>query len=377
MSAFTDKRAEVEARLTTLEQEVHRRLAEAGATLVDAGILPQEEPYATAVERERALDERVRTLESTRERIVAIGERLAEIASAREEREKRRRAIAAEIEPHYATIGENAFRVFRDNPLVDQEYADIFTPVLDAHEEIRQLHGELARAEKEVAEKPFLEKMVLRGRMIVLRNRVAMKDNQRERLLKDAGRQIAATDFITTIGDPGLDEAAAPFLELHDELRQVDQELASIDEERAALDRELEKLGVERKPATRIGEIDAEIRELTGERDEVRVTIATAAKGSELVEKLGAGDRETFEAIERSQSERDAARATLERIEAAIRVEKLQHEHDRVAGQIDRKQKQIASLSSEIEGLQQEKSRIEAETAELEAQRGPVADLIG
>lgn len=376
MSAFTDRRAEVETRLTTLEQEVHRRLAEAGARLVAAGVLPQEEPYATSAERERSLGERVEELESTRERIVAIGERLAEIVSAREEREKRRRSIASEIEPHYATIGENAFRVFRDNPLVDQEYADIFTPVLDAHEEIKQLHGELARAEKEVAEKPFLEKMVLRGRMIVLRNRVAMKDNQRERLLKDAGRQIAATDFITTIGDPGLDEAAAPFLELHDEFRRVDQELASLDEERAALDRELEKLDVQRKPASRIGELDAELRELARQRDEARAAIATAAKGSEVVDRLEAEDRDAFDAIERSESERDAARVKLERLEAAIRVEKLQHEHDRVEGQIDRKQKQIAALSSEIEELQREKSRIEGETAELEAKRGPVQELL-
>ena len=376
MSVFTEKRSEVQAELTTLSRNIQDLLAEAGAHIVRSPSLPDEEPHATLTARDAELAARLAELRSTHDRIVAIGDRMGEIGRQRAELERRRKEIGDQLEPHYRTIGENAFRVFRDNPLVDQEYADIFTPVLDAHEELKRAREELDRAESELAEKPFLEKMVLRGRIIVLRNRLTVRESQLERLYRDAGRQIAGTDFITTIGDPGLDEAAAPFLDLMEETRSLDQEIASLDDERESLERELSGLGVERRPGSRIGELDREIEEVEKERQTLLAEIATAVKGSDLVETLEDEVRTALEEVSQTESKLEATQKRLERLDAAIEAERLSGDIDQLDQSIARKRGQIATLTDEIEELEQRKAAIRTRVDEAERTRGPVEDLL-
>jgi len=376
MSAFTDKRAEVQSELSSLSGELEQQLAEAGAALLESGILPDEEPYATLVSEEAQASARVRETQAKRERIVSIGERLGEIESTVAELQKRGNEISGELAPHYQTIGENAFRVFRDNPLIDQEYADIFTPVLNAAEELRGTRSELEQAESELAEKPFLEKMVLRGRIIVLRNRLALRETQMERLYREAGRQISATDFITTIGDPGLDEAAAPFLDLMEESQRVEREIAALEEERASLREELASLGVERRPATRLSELQEQLTGAQTRQERFRAEIATAARGSALLESAGDGVRKRLDAVEKIEKEQNKARRKLESLDAAIRVEQLSQEIDQIDSAADRKRAQVKTLTEEIEALERKKAGLENQVAEAARTRGPVEKLL-
>lgn len=376
MSAFTEKRTKTQAELTAVSRTLQDHLVEAGARIVRSESLPNEEPYATLTARDAELAARLQELRSAHDRIVAIGDRLGELGRQRDELEKRRKEIAGQLEPHYRTIGENAFRVFRDNPLVDQEYADIFTPVLDAHEELKQAREELSRAEAELAEKAFLEKMVLRGRIIVLRNRLTVRESQLERLYRDAGRQIAGTEFITTIGDPGLDEAAAPFLDLMDESRRLDQEMASLDAERESLQEELSGLGVERRPGSRIGELDRQIEEAEQERRQSLAEIATAVKGSDLAESLDEEVRAALEKVSQIESELDSTRQRLERLDAAIEAERLNGEIDQLDQSIARKRAQIATLTEEIEELEKKKAATRTRVGEAERTRGSVEELL-
>jgi len=377
MSAFTDKRAQVQAELTSLTSQLHDRLAQAGAALIESGELPQEEPYLSLAEREQHASDEIAELTQTRERIVSIGERLAEIDRMVDEVEKRGKEIAAELDPHYQTIGEHAFRVFRDNPLIDQEYADIFTPVLNAAEELRQTRSELEQAEAELSEKPFLEKMVLRGRIIVLRNRVALRETQLDRLYRDSGRQIAATDFITTIGDPALDQAAAPFLDLLEESQRKEREIGALSDERAALRDELKTLGVDRRPGSRLNELDAAIEEAESRRAEVRASIATAANGADIAGSLGEEIQQSFESIGSIEAAQEAARERLKRLDAAIRIEQLASEIDQIDSGADRKRQQVASLTADIDELERRKAGLEAQVAEAKQTRGPVEELLG
>ncbi len=376
MSAFTEKRAEVQADLSSLAKKLEQQLAEAGAALLESGILPNEEPYATLISEEEQASARMHEMQAKRERIVAIGERLTEIESKIDELQKRRNEISGELAPHYQTIGENAFRVYRDNPLIDQEYADIFTPVLNAAEEIRGTRSELEQAESEVAEKPFLEKMVLRGRIIVLRNRLALRENQIERLHREAGRQISATDFITTIGDPGLDEAAEPFLDLMTELQRLEREIADLEDERTSLSDELSSLGVERRPATRLSELNEQMAGARARQERFQAELATAAKGSNLLEAAGDDVRGKLEAVEGIEKEQKKARRKLESLDAAIRVEQLSQEIDKLDSTADRKRAQVKTLTEEIEALENEKAGLESQVAEAAKARGPVDKLL-
>jgi len=249
--------------------------------------------------------------------------------------------------------------------------------VLNASEELRQTRLELERAEAELSEKPFLEKMVLRGRIIVLRNRVALRETQLDRLSRDAGRQIAATDFITTIGDPALDQAAAPFLDLLEESQRKEREIAALGDERSALRDELRTLGVERRPASRLNELDSAIEEARSRRDEARASIATSAKGTDFARSLGDEIQQTFESIGSIEAAQEAARECLRRLEAAIRIEKLSGEIDQIEASADRKRQQIASLSADIEELERRKAGLEDQVAEAKQTRGSVEELLG
>lgn len=376
MSAFSEKRTEVRAEYAELTKKLHSRLAQAGQKIIESDVLPSEEPYATLTARDREISERIDELRRTHDRIVAVGQRMADIKRAREELEQRHKEIGNELAPHYQTIGENAFRVFRDNPLIDQEYADVFTPLLDAHEEIRQTRADLSRAESELAEKPFLEKMVQRGRIIVLRNRLAMRENHLERLYREAGKQISATNFITTIGDPQLDEAAAPFLDLMDESQRIEREIGSLDDERSALQEEISNLGVAHRPATRIKELDEEITVAEAQRSESLADIATAAKGSDLENELSPEARSALDEAKATEETRNEAQEKLDRLDAALRVEQLSGDLDQIDSSIDRKRKQIASLTTDIEELERQKTGIEEQVKEAEAKRGSVEELL-
>ena len=375
MSAFSEKRQEAHAELSTLNQRVRAQLAAAGQAIVESGAVPSEEPFAALLANDAEIASRLKELRATRERIVSIGERLVDIRNKTDRLDARRKEISGELEPHYQTIGENAFRVFRDNPLVDQEYADIFTPVLEAHEEIKLTRTEIDRAEVELADKPFLEKMVVRGRIIVLRNRLSLRESQITRLYRDAGRQITATDFITTIGDPGLEQAAGPFLGMTDEWRRIDDELRAYEKERESLHRELMTLGVERRAAGRITEIDEEIQAAESARKDSLIAIANAARQSGNVDGLGDEVRSHLDAAAITEAQRAAVEERVERLEAALQIERMYGEVQLIESTIARKRAQIEKLSDDIAGLEREKESLAGMAAEAEKRRGPVDDL--
>ncbi len=381
MSAYTDKREEIQSELSFLEERLRAQLAAAGQAIVESDVVSGDEthddpPHVSLIASDAQIQARLRELQETRDRIVEIGSRLAEIKQAEDELEKRRKELGAELEPHYQAIGENAFRVYRNNPLVDQEYADIFTPVQEAHEEIRQTRADLEQAESELENKPFLEKMVVRGRIIVLRNRLSLRENQIARLYRDAGRQIAATDFITTIGDPELERAAAPFLEKTEEIHRIEDMSIALNDEREALQSELTTLGVERRSASRLSDIDRGIQAAEAERKESLIAVANAVR--EAAPDAGLGDevRTELESVAAIERDRDDARDRLERVEAAIQIERLLGEKDQLEATIGRKRSQIEKLRTDIEGLEREKGGLENMIAEAEKRRGAEADLL-
>ncbi|MFP4114598.1 MAG: hypothetical protein ACLFUA_09510 [Spirochaetales bacterium] len=376
MSAFTEKRAEVQAEYAALTRTLNDRLADAGNAIAASHALPNEEPYATLLARNDELSARIAERRATHDRIVAIGERLQEISSARSELQKRHKEIGAELDPHYRTIGENAFRVFRDNPLVDQEYAEIFTPLLDAHEELKQIRADLDTVESQVSEKPFLEKMVLRGRLIVLRNRLSMRETQLERLHREAGKQISATAFMTTIGDPELDRTAGPFLDLMDESQRLEHEIAALDDERSALENELEKLGVGKRPATRLREIDEQIADSERERADALAAIARSAAGSDLVSEMSSDVQDALAVVAEAEREREETRARLERLDAALEAERLAGDVDQIETSIARKRSQIETLQKEIAELESRKDGLQARVHDAEQKRGSVENLL-
>ena len=372
MSAFAQSKTRIEERLARESGELKELLTEIGKHLVDAQRLPDDEPFADLLSQQGSAQATISELEATRDRIVSITQRTDEIQRTLADIGQRRKAIDSDLEPQYREIGAQAFRVFRDNPLIDQEYADIFTPLLESHEEARRLERELEAAQAELADKNFLEKMVTRGRVVVLRNRIAIKEGQQRRMHTDAGRQIAGTDFVRTIGDPSLDEAAAPFLELMEESKRLAADARVLEDERAALAAELETLGVDRRADSRLADLRKAISDGERTRNEVLVQIAEEARRSELDAKELAASGEALSALDQAIT---ADADLVRRLEKAIEAERVRGDIDQLDTQIERKKQQIATLEADIGQLDERRADLASKETKLKKQRGPVKDL--
>jgi chromosome segregation ATPase len=375
MSGYARAKTGVEERLARATNERRTLLAGIGRRLLETGTKSNDAAIVEALQRESESRSRLEEIERTRDRIAAIGDRVANIQKQQTALSERQKQIDAELEPQYRTIGEEAFRVFRDNPLIDQEYADIFTPLLELSEELRQLGREIEAAEAESANKAFLEKMVVRGRLIVLKNRLAIKEGQNRRLRTEAGRQIAATDFIRTIGDPALDGAAEPFLELMEESGRITGEIAALEDERAALVDELATLGVERRPETRLAELARAADSARLENENALVTVAEAHRaGAGDTQETGLADE--METLSKLEATIAADRQLVHRLAKAMEVDKVRSEIDQIEAQIARKKQQLENINADIGSLEGRRDGLVATETELKGERGDLDELL-
>ncbi len=372
MNTFAQTKVKIGDRLGKTIGKRKTLLIDMGRALIEEGALPEKDPFPALVSEEGAAATAIAEIEGQRDRISSIVARLDGIKQTQNDMGQRQKAIDSELEPKYREIGTEAFRVFRDNPLIDQEYAEIFRALLESHEETRNLERDLQTANAELADKNFLEKVVVRGRVIVLRNRLAIKEGQQRRMYTDAGRQIAGTDFVRTIGDPALDEAAAPFLELIEESKRLVAESGVLEDERKSLASELTTLGVERKADHRLAELNKELREAEAKHHDALMALARSAREAKLDSESIASRSEDLNDVE-AEIERD--QVLIERLEKAIEAGRVQADIDQLTAQIERKRQQIASIEADIERLEKRRNDLSETEKQLEAERGSLDDL--
>ena len=280
------------------------------------------------------------------------------------------------VAPMYQQIGEQAFEIYKQNPFVDQQFVDLFSDLVKNEEDIRDIDEQLDHLEKETGEKPFLDRMVAKGKIALLRNRRTTREQNTPRLMRKAGKAVTESNFVTVVDAPALTRALEPYHEVHTRIDQIRRLITDLENERATLDSELTELEADKKPVRRVSELEQQIESL-------RVTLESVYQqtGNTYLTEFNKDEQppqaitEPAARVQTRNKEIAALEKQIERLRAAITVEELD---DKISGyqkKISALEEKIAEQQRMVQQYQQEMTDAEAEKARLEKQRGPLDKL--
>lgn len=375
MSQFEERTRSAEERLERLRADQQEILAEAGAHLLEAPDALTDAAAAERAARARELEEQYHATDSLKTRIIAIDERLLKLQEDEAALRDGIRELSQDLDPIYEEIGRIAFNIYRGNPLVDQEYADIFSPMVEVNGEIAGIDAAVNEQQALLDDKPFLEKMVIRGRMALLKSRRTTREGTLKRLIRKAGQAIMKTAFVDEIADPTLSAAAEPFRERVQKTRQHEEELDSVQADRSRLREELESLGVEKRPRKRLDELDAEMEQIRRQLDTERAAIARAVM-KDPPAGLAEGVLLLFSRAGDLADQLSEAAGLYERLQAALKVEELERSSQSLGAEIQRKEARQAEIKKQLSALRRQSKAAEAELEAARERRGPVDDLL-
>ena len=375
MSEFAERAKALGKRQDELRSRLQSVLAEAGAHLQSK---PSSVPGADLAEiraRDKQVTEQVTATTKQQGRLKEIENRLREIRDQSTRVQAEIRALSDDAGPIYDEIGRMAFDVYRGNPLVDQEYADIFAPLVEVNGELSGIDAEIAEQQALLDEKPFLEKMVIRGRIALLKNRRITREGSLKRLVRSAGHDIMETAFVDEIGDPKLTAAAQPYRERLEATREMEGKLDALSSEKQALQAELEKAGAGKRPAKKIAELEEEISILAQTQASIRAELASAVRGV-APEGLPAKCRPLFATAAEIEESLKAVLGVFQRLEAAADVERLEADSQRMKAELAVKTSREDQLKKEISKLKHELKSMDTLLEEKRAVRGSVDELL-
>lgn len=322
-----------------------------------------------------AHNDEIARIAATVERLKEIAERMKVLGLDRADREEQKEQLQEELRPHYRTIGETAFRIFRENPLIDNRYTEIFKALSENYDEVRQLERELAALHAEQSKRPFVERLMKRGRDLLLKSRIQAKQDKRDALHEEAGRKLCETEFIPLIDDPELNEAAEPYEEISKRISKIDNEVAAIDQEL----RELNEEQQEKAGGKRLQRAFADLKETREQREDAQEELFSQlgrrfvdVGGSErLPEELGPQGEQLRSLDDQEKQCKDA----IGRLEAAVKVQELSHRLRQTEEEKARQQKKLQRIQDSIEELDREQTSLEEERKRMEEIRGPENEL--
>jgi uncharacterized protein YdcH (DUF465 family) len=379
MSQFSDRTDAVRSYLDSLRAELHATLAEAGAHLHSVSAGAEDSPASSRlpelIERENQVSEQIAETESARDRIQETENQIMESRERETDLKQQVRDLTEGLDQIYEEIGRIAFDVFRGNPLVDQEYAAIFSPLVEVNSELAGIDASIAEQQALLDERPFLEKMVTRGKIALLKNRRATREGSLRRLMRRAGNQIVGTAFVDEIADPKLTEAAEPYRDRLQKTTELEDQLAGLAELHQNLEDELEQLCQGKRPHKRLDELADDEQTLVRTRDTIRAEMAQSVRSVPKSE-LPAKCRPLLKRAEETEKRLEAGEALAARLKAAMDAERMEEECGRLEAEIQRKERQQTELKKEITSLKKQRTRMSGQLTERIEARGPAEDLL-
>ena len=237
-----DRRMHEIARVrSAVYQECERARRELGRSIVAVDRASWPESAVTRIREYQALEETIETRAAARERAVGIAEEQRSLATEARTLRGVLKQSEHDARRSYARIGEVAFRLFREHPLLDTTYTDAFEQLARYHDELRRLEqsAEHTAVPEGSRGRGILDRIANRGRDVLVRNRLAAKRAQLPRLLEDAGARLAGGAFIDQVDDSDLNDAALPVRTHREKQREIDARLRGIEDRQADLNQQL------------------------------------------------------------------------------------------------------------------------------------------
>ncbi len=356
MGDYQEKLATLSTESRKLEEaqgELLRAIGEfAYANAASLTIDPEDPTLAAVLDAEKRLS----GIEGRLSQLAEIERRQAgikqEIANAR----SRVQAIDEEMAPLYQDIGRSAFSVYQDNPFIDPAYAELFQELEREVGALEEVEQELGEEERDIEEKPFLDRMLARGKVTWLKSRKQSREHSLEKHFRKVGKKIVETDFADVVEDPGLNAATRPYENqrqridtLKEQVRALEADLEHHQEESREGDAgESSPTSLERQKAS----LEANLAE--AQRNLGRRILRTVKKDA-----IPEAIKEETEAARRLDREIAGKVREENRLNRARRRSEL----EKKAEALDR---QVRELRGQAADLEKERERLAGEIEELE-----------
>jgi chromosome segregation ATPase len=320
-------------------------------------------------------DEYEDKIQSNRERIHRIKQimdRRQEIKDETGTTTKEIKDIESRLAPVYEKIGETGFSLYRDNAYLEKEYQDLFSELQAHQDELDQIEKEMNDIQEQLENKNFLEKMMLRGRVVLLKNRKSSKMEGFIRLFRTAGEEICTGTFGTELNDPSLAAAMEPYNAAKNRIAELRSHLETLEQEKETLDAELAQHGADKKPQKTIGDLERSTEVLGIEQQICFEKIAdlfreTSGEFPDLPEDVTSA----YTYIEKLEQENQEHQEHIKRLEAAISILRLETESGKMRDTIHVFEREINERREKIDELEHKIQDNEKEKERLITIRGP------
>lgn len=358
---------DLEERIETISQE-RSELERARAEVLEAigrsayaqrsGLpIGPDDPAVAAVrdaeERLKGIELRISGREEARRREEGIEQEIANTRS-------RIEAIEEELDPLFEAIGRSAFAVFQDNPFIDPPYAELFQELNEEVQALEELEHELAEEEHDIEGKPFLDRMLARGKITWLRSRKQSREHSIEKLQRKVGKRVVETDFGDVVEDAGLNAATRPYEQQH-------QRIETLREQMRSLEADLRHHQAEMQDGSLGADSPDSLRDRKRKHEE-ELSDAYRSLGQHVLKKMGKGDippalsQETETAAQLNR-EIGAKSREEKRLKALVRKRELEEEAADIGRRIEELKAEVGNLESRREDVQREIAELSGSSA--------------
>lgn len=372
MPNYDQRMHEIARVRSAVYQECERARRELGRAIVTADRTSWPESVVTRIREYQKLHETIATQAAASEQAATIAEEQQALETEARELRSALKQSERDAQRSHARIGEVAFRLFREHPLVDASYTDAFEQLARYHDELRRLEQDAEHAAPPDGDRGrgILDRIATRGRDVLVRNRLATKRAQLPRLLEEAGSRLAQGDFIDQIDDADLNDAAVPVRTYRDKKLETDTRLRGIEDRKTKLEQQLTAL-IGTKPLQRARKaIEQEINDAKAQANDLLLDIGRAAEGDRS---------EAFAATQSTLSDCEQRRRSFDelmaRLQAGKRAELLKVEIDDIERRQEILGSRIKELQSELKSLKGIAKERAAEREEQLTQRGDETEL--
>jgi chromosome segregation ATPase len=286
------------------------------------------------------------------------------------------KALKTQNREYYEQIGEAAYEAYKRNPFIDKRYKDLFLELEQNHQELKEMENDIDRNEQNIAEKPFFNKMMKRGKLFLLKNKRTSKVNAIPRFYKNIGEQICESDFLDSTENELIKNTAQPCIDRRKSIRELENKNDKLENEIASLDEELSTLCSGNRPDREINRLKKEKQDKENQLEGVYESIGIAFV-SKPEEKLS-NDPNVTKPLTKIRSIEENIRKEDEKItklSAAIRVEELCSSINKLEDSIIAKENQITQLTDEINKTKEQLVDAQREKEQFESIRGPEESL--
>lgn len=312
-----------------------------------------EDPTVAAV---RDAEERLSGIEGRLSQLAELERRQAgikqEIANAR----SRVQAIEEEMAPLYQEIGRSAFSVFQDNPFIDPAYAELFQELRREADALEEVEQELGEEERDIEEKPFLDRMLARGKVTWLKTRKQSREHSLEKHFRRVGKKIVDTDFADVVEDPGLNAATRPYENQRQRIETLKEQVRTLE---ADLEHHREELREGEATEISPSSLEKQRAFLEESLNEAQHNLGRRFLRAVKKDAVPEAIKEEAEAARRLDREIAGKVREEKRLARALRRQELEEK----AEAVDR---QIRDLRTQAADLEKERERLTGEIRELE-----------